>query len=1170
MPKYNKEQQAAIDIRNRSILVSAPAGSGKTRILVARIADLIVKDRYDISEFLVLTFTDAAGQEMKQRLNDTLHELLDEADDPSLQQHIAKSLSQLPHAYITTFDSFCKSLLEKYGYLVDVMPGFEVNATPRLMQSEVLDECFKEWIKDPRFKDYASRHNLKNSFDDFKNTLYSFLDKTNAFVDFHEFLSAIHDRFYDFDDFSDSEIFTLMVDLYKEAYKKALSHFNVLSLYAQSHNIDDFFVGSEDKPSPSESLLDYIDDHLKTLNMPITSDMFFKLLKDKPEKSTTIKWKDLGIEEDVKKQFNSLKTKVLEPISKLEKSLHIDNMEDFKCILHDSYNDLLFLLGKDGLLDQFQSAYDRKKKAVNQLDFHDLEAYATLLLDDQYPVVEKLNHTLKEIMIDEYQDTNQIQENLVTKIANYDKEIPLFMVGDMKQAIYRFRQADPSIFSKKFESFTKLDDMTDEDKNIRIDLKYNYRSQKCVLDSINFIFDSIMDKDVGGLDYIYGENAILRYDFSVKKDPPLYKLKEMHCYDSEMLLAMTHDDHSYSKSEFEAHMVAQKIIKMKEEGYSFKDFAVLMRNATDFMTYKKIFEQYHIASNVTLSKGLLTSNEAKSLVAMMKALYDPYDDIALLSVLRNRFLFSYFDENTLLSIKQEGSLYDSLKESDNEKAIHFLEVFHKLREDALNESPYMTLKNILAASDYHCFVSSLINGEQRSANIDALLELARGSQFVYLKDFIDFIDAGNEASPGCIASDDIDAVSFMTIHKSKGLQFKVVFVSALQHQFNISDETAFILLDKEKGIASSLRSYQDTPSYGPVLCDFSNPYRDVISKYIHKEALNEEMRILYVALTRAEDKLILTGVLKDTSTLTSLAREVKANDSDPNHKRGHSVVYNLNMRQKNNYLDWILMALLRHPDFVEDLKRYKPDFSLKLSRSSFKELENEDTQLARFHLSIHNSEDIAKAIPSYVRKEVENQYDRYQEYYDYTYPYEDQMRSVAVTTLQKQEDHAILDLDETKRSNAASLGTLVHTLLSYLNFKDDDLDQLILHLKENQFFIDNDYQRIIDYKSHLEDFITSDLYRMIASSSKIYKEKPFRYKKDQIINGIFDLVFIKDDQVYVVDYKTDHITKRNSITSLVEKHKVQIELYKEVLFHYFNMPVKGYVYYLETNQVVEV
>ncbi|HAD22611.1 MAG TPA: hypothetical protein DCF47_00655, partial [Kandleria vitulina] len=125
-------------------------------------------------------------------------------------------------------------------------------------------------------------------------------------------------------------------------------------------------------------------------------------------------------------------------------------------------------------------------------------------------------------------------------------------------------------------------------------------------------------------------------------------------------------------------------------------------------------------------------------------------------------------------------------------------------------------------------------------------------------------------------------------------------------------------------------------------------------------------------------------------------------------------------------------------------------------------------------------------------------------------------------------------------------------------------------LKENQFFIDNDYQRIIDYKSHLEDFITSDLYRMIASSSKIYKEKPFRYKKDQIINGIFDLVFIKDDQVYVVDYKTDHITKRNSITSLVEKHKVQIELYKEVLFHYFNMPVKGYVYYLETNQVVEV
>ena len=1170
MPKYNKEQQAAIDIRNRSILVSAPAGSGKTRILVARIADLIVKDHYDISEFLVLTFTDAAGQEMKQRLNDTLHDILATTNDPSLQKHIAKSLAQLPHAYITTFDSFCKALLEKYGYLVNVMPGFEVNATPRLMQSEVLDECFKEWIKDPRFKDYASRHNLKNSFDDFKQTLYSFLDKTNAFVDFHDFLETIHDRYYLFDDFTDSKIFTLMVDLYKEAYKKALSHFNVLSLYAEKHHIDDFFVGSEEKPSSADSLLNFIDDHLKTLNMPITSDVFFSLLKDKPEKSTTIKWKDLGIEDDIKKQFNSLKDKVLKPIKELEKSLHIDNMEDFKCILHDSYNDLLFLLGKDGLLDQFQQAYDQKKKDVNQLDFHDLEAYATLLLNDEYPVVEKLNHSLKEIMIDEYQDTNQIQENLVGRIAHYDKEIPLFMVGDMKQAIYRFRQADPSIFSKKFETFTKLDDMQDEDKNIRIDLKYNYRSQKCVLDSINYIFDSLMDKDVGGLDYIYGENAILRYDFSVKNEPPLEKLKEMHCYDSEVLLAMTHDDHRYSKSEFEAHMVAQKIIKMKEEGYDFKDFAVLMRNASDFITYKKIFEQYHIASNVTLSKGLLASNEVKSLVAMMKALYDPYDDIALLSVLRNRFLFSYFDENTLLSIKQEGSLYESLKASDHPKAIHFLEVFHKLREDALKQSPYTTLKEILSYSDYHCFVSSLINGEQRSANIDALLELVRtNSQFVYLKDFIDFIEADNEAAPGCIASDNVDAVSFMTIHKSKGLQFKVVFVSGLQHQFNKSDEQSLILLDKSKGIASTLRAYQDTPSYGPVLCEFSNPYRDVISKYIHKEALNEEMRILYVALTRAEDKLILTGVLKDTSTITQLAREVKANDSDPNHKRGHSVVYNLNMRQKNNYLDWILMALLRHPDFVEDLKKYKPDFSLKLSRSSFKELQNEDTQLARFHLSIHNSEDIANAIPSYVKKEVENHYDRYQKYYDYIYPYEDQNRSVAVTTLQKQEDHAILDLNDYV-NNAASLGTLVHTILSYLTFKDDHLDQLLQSLKDKHFFNENDYKRITDYKHHLEDFINSDLYQMISSSSTIYKEKSFRYKKDQIINGIFDLVFIKDDHVYVVDYKTDHITKRNTVADLIEKHRVQLELYKEVLSHYFKKEVTGYVYYLETNQMVEV
>ena len=195
--------------------------------------------------------------------------------------------------------------------------------------------------------------------------------------------------------------------------------------------------------------------------------------------------------------------------------------------------DIYYLLGKNGLLDQFNQAYKEAKKARNELDFHDLEEYATRLLQEDQPVVKRLNHTLKEIMVDEYQDTNQIQENLVLKIANYDKEIPMFMVGDMKQSIYRFRQADPSIFQHKFDTFTKLEEMTEDDTNIRIDLKFNYRSEKVVLDSVNYIFDCIMDSSVGGLEYIHGDNAILRYDYEAKGTTH-FRIKKNSYFDTDV------------------------------------------------------------------------------------------------------------------------------------------------------------------------------------------------------------------------------------------------------------------------------------------------------------------------------------------------------------------------------------------------------------------------------------------------------------------------------------------------------------------------------------------------------------------------------------------------------------------------------------------------------------
>ena len=228
MPKYNKEQQAAIDLRGKTILVSAPAGSGKTRILVARLISLIVNDHYSMDQFLVLTFTKAAGNEMKQRLNVSLHEEAMANHDEETLRHIQEQIQLLPHAYITTFDSFCKTLLEKYGYLIGIMPGFKVNPSPDLIKDQVLDQCLEKWVKDPRFQDYASRHNTKNNFDDLKKTLIDFQNITNSFVDFHHFLDQVHERYYDFNLSRNMPILEGMTQLYRDCCLKSLSAYNIL------------------------------------------------------------------------------------------------------------------------------------------------------------------------------------------------------------------------------------------------------------------------------------------------------------------------------------------------------------------------------------------------------------------------------------------------------------------------------------------------------------------------------------------------------------------------------------------------------------------------------------------------------------------------------------------------------------------------------------------------------------------------------------------------------------------------------------------------------------------------------------------------------------------------------------------------------------------------------
>ena len=522
---FNEGQLKAIQQRDASILVSAPAGSGKTKILVSRIVELL-KEGYEIFDFLVLTFTQAAGNEMKQRLSEELHQLVSTDIDLTLKEHLEKQILNLPHAYMTNFHGFCNLLLMKYGYLVNVMPGFEINSDPSMIKKAVLQECLEKWILEEHIKEFLSLYFPGYSLDAFSSLLLSIDELSHSIDDFYGFVDHMKKQNYDTLSSALEEwpLFPYLKQIFYNESVLALNKLIELKYYAENHNLTDFYERPDEQteknqelPIPFEAYYDYLDERIKVFSQPITYDTLVSMASSSVPKAYNMNWKE--IDPDTKKTFTKMKTDILLSYNKSVKTYLEEDPDDFVRKLQISYQAIDILISEGHLLNQFQNAYQERKKQLNQLDFSDLERYAHQLLEPQYGIVDVLYHRLKEIMVDEYQDTNQIQESLLLKISEYQQPaIPLFMVGDMKQSIYRFRQADPQIFSDKYDTFSLSDEDCQKTHTRRIDLVFNYRSSKIVLDSINYIFNQIMDKDIGGLEYYLDDSARLNYDYVGKEN----------------------------------------------------------------------------------------------------------------------------------------------------------------------------------------------------------------------------------------------------------------------------------------------------------------------------------------------------------------------------------------------------------------------------------------------------------------------------------------------------------------------------------------------------------------------------------------------------------------------------------------------------------------------------
>lgn len=1219
----NEGQHLAVYSRDCSILVSAPAGSGKTKILVNRILSLLEEDFYHLDQLLVLTFTNAAALEMKQRLQQQLDKRLQESLPSDIKDHLTLQKQKLTTAYITNFHGFCSTLLKQYGYLMGVASDFEITSDPTLIKHQILDTCITDWLQQDAFKVFASTYFSEYHFKNFKSMIFKFLNLKNTIYHFDQYMQDTKQSIYlSIIESSSMNQWKLKEQVIKELKDCALEGRNKvveLKNFCQRNNLTFFYQNPytdkkrRELKTPFDVYLGYYTNILEVLQ---SNDLDTIIAKGNStlEKSYTIPWND-----DTRlfqKEYNSKKAVLNKHFSSTFEDIIYQNQEECKVVMETSWQAIAYL---EQLMEAFDKAYSAYKKQHNLLDFNDLEQYTLTLLEPEYHIADTLYHQLKEIMIDEYQDTNQIQETLIMKIAkNKEPNVPCFMVGDMKQSIYRFREADPQIFNQKYENYATNSTIA---KYRRIDLKFNYRSNKIVLDSVNYIFNQLMDKEIGGLAYYHDDSAKLNYDYLRKEgcqteqqtQEVIKRLQKEERFSTELLLTNKSTGATPS-SEYEAIMVAKRIsemvghlslddYKVKTRLTAYKDIVVLMRNATEFITFKKVFDRYNIPSNIVLSQGFLSATEIIDSIYVLKAIDNHLDDIAFTSLLTGHFAISHFDEDFLLTIKQsEGHcMYDQFvyylehQGSNDIRGQAFMQYYQSLVMYSKNHTVKQTMELFYQDSEYPIFVASLINGKQRHANIELFLEKLSSKKkqdlHTVVVELSQQLDGNVTMSPSPVLSNNDNVVSFMTIHKSKGLEFPIVFVSQMHRQFNKQDARSRMIADKNLGISLKPRVLKEFSNYPKEIVEYENKYRNLLAHMQSKEMINEEMRILYVALTRASQKLICTGVIEGPEIFITWQEALLNNDDEMMHDSSDTTLLYRNIRKSNSYLDWMGLSIMRHPTFINKCKQ--KDWShgvadnivntLKQNSDTLAIYQNpnndfDNTMHALFDVQYIDSSKIdtfsienTKSIIS-IDEQTRTMFKNYQ------YPKSNTLEKTIAVTKKIHDGDRIFQREDYDEETAPLIhanirGTLIHSVLEHLPVdKEIDIEKQLNILYNSGLYSDVDIEVIKDYQQHIIDFIHSDVY-LLMTNSKVYKEKNFSFIDDsnQIIHGIFDVVCLQDTMVTIIDYKTDRIKQDTSKETLLALHKEQMDYYILVLSKIFsNYQIQAIVYYLHINTYVTI
>lgn len=1186
--KKTAEQIEAIYTSGQNILVSASAGSGKTFVMAERILDQLARG-VEISQLFISTFTVKAATELKERLEKKISQQIQETDDVDLKQHLGRQLADLPNAAIGTMDSFTQKFLGKHGYLIDIAPNFRIlqnESEQLLLKNEVFHQVFEEHYQGENkenfsrlVKNFAGRGKDERGLRQQVYKIYDFLQSTSSP---QKWLNEFFIKGLEKADFANEK------EKLTEQIKQALWDLESFLRYHLDNDAKEF-----PKATYLENVLLVLGE-IGCLNQESDSQAYQAVLT---------RVVAISKEKNGRALANSSRKADLKPLADAyndERKIQfakLGQLSDQITILdyQERYHEDTWELAKtfQTFMSDFVEAYRERKRQENAFEFADISHYTIEILENFPQVREAYQERFHEVMVDEYQDTNHIQERMLELLSNGHNR---FMVGDIKQSIYRFRQADPQIFNEKFQRYAQ-----NPQEGKLILLKENFRSSSEVLSATNDAFARLMDQEVGEINYDSMHQLVFA---NTKLTPNPDNKAEFLLYDKDDNGQEEEESQADTKLTGEMRLVIKEILKLhQEKGVAFKEIALLTSSRSRNDQILLALSEYGIPVKTDGEQNnYLQSLEVQVMLDTLRVIHNPLQDYALVALMKSP-MFS-FDEDELARLslqkaedKIQENLYEKLvnaqKQATPQKVLihkelakklnQFMDILDSWRLYAKTHSLYDLIWKIYNDRFYYDYVGALPNGPARQANLYALALRAdqfEKSNFKGLSRFIRMIDQVLEAQHD-LASVPVappkDAVELMTIHKSKGLEFPYVFILNMDQDFNKQDSMSDVILSRQNGLGVKYIAKVETgavEAHYPKTIKLSIPSLTYIQneKELQLASYSEQMRLLYVAMTRAEKKLYLVG---KGSREKLEAKEYPATENgklDSNTRL-----------QARNFQDWI-WAISKV--FAKDNLNFSYRFvgEDQLTTEAIGELENKSPLKDSSQADNRQSEIIKEALEMLKEVEVYNTFHRaaielpsvqtpsqIKKFYE---PVMD-MEGVEITNQTKSPEKQISfnlpDFLTKKKVTGAEIGSATHELMQRIDLSQQPtLASLTETLKQVQ--TSPAARDKINLSKILAFFDTALGQEILANTSHLYREQPFsmlkkdqKSKEDFVVRGILDGYLLYEDRIVLFDYKTD---RYDEPSQLIDRYRGQLALYGEALSRAYSIEnIEKYLILLGKDEV---